>query len=170
MFRNIAKFLKTDGEVTLEVDAQGSPTSHELQVATVAIMIAAAKSSDGLGSEELMRLTSSLFKEFGVNDEEAGDLVSVAEFLMRTPGKIDALISAVVTNFSIEQREHLLGLAWRVFLADQHLCSTESAFAVQLRTKLGLSMEQALRAQQMASQHTAFTPLQDQSLSTESES
>lgn len=170
MFRNIAQFLKPDGEVSLEVDVHGAPTSHEVQVGTVAVMVAAAQSSEGLGAEELMRLTSSLFNEFGLRDDESGDLFAVAEFLMKTPEKLDSLIQAVVSNFSAEQRERVLSLAWRVFLADSHLCAKEGAFAAQLRMKLGLSMEQALRAQQAASQHTAFTPLQDQSLSTEEES
>ena len=159
MFKDIDQYLQTEDLTLLDTDGVGQPTSHELQVATVSILLSAARASNHVGTEELMRMTSSLFHEFGTNDEENGDLLAVAELLMKKPEKSDALINAVNKNFTAQQREHILSLAWRVFIADNHVDSTESAFAVELRKKLNLSLEQALRAQHLASSHSNINQL-----------
>jgi uncharacterized tellurite resistance protein B-like protein len=148
MFNNLTQFLK-DG-VSLERSQDNKVSSRELQIATVAVLAEAARANSELQHIELVRVLGTLFREFGLSDHDGMELLEIAEFLRKEHGRCDEFFSALNHNFSVQQREHVLCLVWRVLLADGRLDTQEASFAAGLRKLLGLSPEQAVRAQRLA--------------------
>lgn len=143
--------VKTQHAVAaLARDKNGSPVSEELRVAVVAILLRGAQVSHGHQSEELNKIMNAIFLEFGLSELQGGELLEVAQFLNNEPQQQERFVELAHSHYSREQREHLLSLAWAVLGADGIAEREESCFAAQLRVKLGLSLEQAVRAQQLA--------------------
>jgi uncharacterized tellurite resistance protein B-like protein len=60
------------------------------------------------------------------------------------------MIEAINKNFSSAQREHVLMIVWKIALADGIADQLETGLATTLRQNLDLTMEQAIRARQLA--------------------
>lgn len=149
MFSNIKEFFR--GNESLAVDNSGSPTKRDHQIAVVALLSAMAYADNAMAPEELQSIFRSLASTFGVEGEEAGELYEIAEFIRKDrQGRVDEFIEAVRTSFGPSQCEHLMGLVWRVLSADGSASKAETSFAASLRKRLGLTLEQAVRARQLA--------------------
>lgn len=150
MFRNLTDFFM--GGASLLIDAGGEPSSRELHVASLAILLSVARADAVFGREEFTELVRSMNREFELPDEEAGELFEIAEFLLKEPAKLEEFIGVVNAEFSTEQRETLLAWGWNVLAADGHTDQDETRYLAELRKRLHLSPEQAIRAQQRAQQ------------------
>ena len=141
---------RSNHKVTLTEDIDEVATSRSLQVATVALLSEAARTSDGINGDELARVMGALFREFGLTDPEGAELLEIAELLLKEPDRHDKVIAEIKEKFSPVQREHILSLVWRVIKADGIATKDETKFAADLRKSLDLTLEQALRAQQLS--------------------
>lgn len=81
--------------------------------------------------------------------------------LRENASRMNSFIDSVRTHFTLDQRIKLMSLIWRVLIADGKADSVEATFAASLRKKLDLSLEQALRAQQLAAKGTFLAELQE---------
>lgn len=149
MFTNIREFFCE--HASLKVDASNEPTAHDKHVALVVLLCSVAYSDSAISPEELGSIFKSMAQALGLEGAEAGEILEIADFIRRDQGeRLDEFIEAVNAHFETLQREHLLGLAWRVISADGSASRIETAFAAGLRKKLGLTLEQAVRARQLA--------------------
>jgi uncharacterized tellurite resistance protein B-like protein len=139
-----------DERFSLEHDAEGNPTSQSLQIATVAVLHEAAKSSEGMSDAELARIVGALFREFGLSEHDGAQLFEVSEFLLKEAGKREEFIDEIRQKFAPVQRARVLSLIWRVIKADGVATKHEAQFAAEIRKKLDLPLEMALRAQQLS--------------------
>ena len=148
MFKNLSEFFA--GEVSLKIDANGEPTRRDLIVSAVVVLNGLAHADNDFETEELNSIMNQMFAEFELSQNEGAEILAIAQFLQRDQSKIDQFIDTLNANFTIEQKQLILAMAWKLIIADGVVEKFESELAVELRGKLGLSLEQAVRARQMA--------------------
>ena len=148
MFKNLREFLSSDKR--LATDKTGALVSRELQIAAVAVMLDVAQSDADFEPEEVRAVVAAINREFGLDDQEAAELVELSQFLAKQPEKRKQFLAEVNKHFSVEQREVLLAAAWRILAADRDVEKEELDFVTALRQELDLTPEQAIRARMLA--------------------
>lgn len=148
MFRNLQDFIKQGS--ALMPDDSGKVTEKELLISVVVMLLEMARSDGHASPKEILHLVAVVGKTFEVEESTVRELVDIAEHLMANSARLDGYITAINVNFSPVQREELLGGVWRVLAADGKADKAETSFAVELRKKLDLTLEQAVRARQLA--------------------
>ena len=154
MFGKLKSFFK--GETTLEkslqADKSGQPSTEDLHLATLVILIEMAGSDQEIAPQEAQAVCALMQKEFGLAEESLPELVQVAVAARKDKGKIDEFVAAINSNFSVPQRQRLLAMIWKVVLADGKVGKFEQRFAVQMHNRFQLTEEQAAAAKLLAEQ------------------
>ena len=124
-------------------------SSEDLRLAAGVVLIAAAKVDGHFDAAEADFIMDTVEQKFGLPREK------VDEFLAGASSALDlaspqSFINVINRHFSLDQRETILSVVWAVILSDGEATESESAFAAGLRTTLGLTLEQALRARKEA--------------------
>jgi uncharacterized tellurite resistance protein B-like protein len=145
---NYGKFLSS--AITLDVDNCGVPTRQDLGIAVVALMITLAKQDNDFEEVEIDVIAEQIQEMFRLDSADSHSMVKLVEPLTNSPGKLIEFIDVVNQNFTAAQKQLVLAMIWRVALANGHSDSHETQFATALRERLGLSLEEAVRARQMA--------------------
>mgnify|MGYP003593050510 CR=1 FL=1 len=148
MFTNLSQFLS--GSARLAINQHEEPQSRELQVAVAALLLEMANSDADFSAEELNRVVSIMFIEMETPEHETAEIVEMVEFMKRDGSTLERFIKAINEVFSVEQRQMVLALIWRMVKADGKIQSFETTLATDLRKRLGLGLEQAVFARQMA--------------------
>lgn len=148
MTNNIEEFLRQ--QCSLEIDSSGEPTERSLQVATLGLMIEMAKADHSVPPEELNLIVRSMNWAFDLTDNQTGELLDIASFMLKEGSALTKFIDIVNSKFDANQKQRVLGMIWKVVLSDGIVDRYEATLAAHLRTKLNLTMEQAVRARQMA--------------------
>lgn len=148
VFTNVRAFA--EGSSSLEYAANGELSPDDVRIAITAILTRVACEDNHFSSAELASLVSCLGAEFDIPETSVGELLDVARLLSNHPEKHKELADRVVEHFNVDQRERILAILWRVILADGTTSSREATVAASIRTHLGLTMEQALRARKLA--------------------
>jgi uncharacterized tellurite resistance protein B-like protein len=119
--------------------------SNKLAAAVVLLAAASADNTiDPVEREMVIRLVKS---ECSVPDEAISRILANAHENLPV---LDGFIDQLHSYLNPEQREHLLALVFKIIAADNRVAPGESEFAVRLRVKLGLTMEQSIRARKLA--------------------
>lgn len=149
MFLNSKDFFA--GQDSLKIDQDGDATERDLQVAIIALLIAVGKADDDFHQKEIEEIVNVVTTQFHLVGESSAELLEMARLMMREDStRLYEFITIVRENFDLNQRMRMMGLIWKVALADGKLNEEETSFAVAIRKDLDLSLEQAVRAQQMA--------------------
>lgn len=148
MFENLREFLS--GNEGLKIDRQGQLNQREVVVATVFLLASIAHSDHDFEAAELNSIVTQMFREFDLPEHETGEIVEVVDFLIRDGSKIESFIEIVRKHLDSEQKQVVLAMVWKLLNADGTAERQEAELAADLRAKLGLSLEQAVRARQMA--------------------
>ena len=148
MLEDVKKYLL--GEASLPGKEDGTPDTFDIRMATLTVLVHVAGVDGNFDKDELHHLFRMLSKNWEVNDAEAGHMISVAELLADTPGKVDELLSVVNENFEADVKSEILIAVWNVIKADNVGEFEELIEAREIRKKLGLTLEQAVRAQKLA--------------------
>lgn len=147
MFNNIKDFL---AGASLSVDLEGKPTQRDLQLSVIVLLLSIAHSDSNVSPDEINAITGTAFKELGLSDHEAGDLLEVSDFLLKEKTKLDEFIKNINEGFDLDQKQLLMAMVWKILIADGKAEKHEAALATSLRNSLGLSMEQNIRARKIA--------------------
>jgi uncharacterized tellurite resistance protein B-like protein len=134
----------------IDVEESAIPAERDLVIAVIIVLLEMATVDNNFAPEELRMLVSTINKEFRTSDEEVGSLLEVARVIRKQPGATSRMIEAINKNFSSAQREHVLMIVWKIALADGIADQLETGLATTLRQNLDLTMEQAIRARQLA--------------------
>lgn len=148
MFGKIKEFIK--GDSALQIDTAGTPSTHELQLATAVLLLEMAGADDDFAPEEVQTCFQIMESQFKISDMQSLELMEQAQSLREVEGKVDEFIEAVNTHFNEKQKTLILAMVWKVLLADDVIENFEQKFASSLRQKLGLSREAADQARVMA--------------------
>jgi uncharacterized tellurite resistance protein B-like protein len=145
MFETIEKLLREHGPLKIEGD------NRALQVAVVTLLVGAGMSNDNFRQEELEKAVELVESEFNLKDSEAGELLEVVRVMGMDSEKHTQLMTFVRENLTEDQRIRLLSMVWQIVVADGQVDDSESRFAAKVRSELGLTLEQAMLAQRLAS-------------------
>lgn len=137
-------------QFALQMESSGEPTNHDLKVLTVLLLLGAAQADARVEGEELTQVVAAAGRSFGSSDHEVGELLEIAEFLLRSPSDAERLLDRVNERFSDEQREHLAAMVWRVVLVDGSMSNAEKRFLGLAKIKLKLPEEAITRARENA--------------------
>lgn len=149
MFDNTRAFFS--GEGSLQIDRTGAPSNHDLHLAVIALLVSIGKVDTQFSSAELDKIASIAATQLHLTEAETGSLLEVADFMMKeNASRVSEFIAAIRENFDDVQRMRLLGMVWKVIVADGILTEEEPQVAMAIRKSLDLTLEQAVRAQQMA--------------------
>ena len=133
-------------------------SNREVQVAAITLLVEAGLSNGSYGDSELGRAVDFSKSEFCLTDAETGELLEIIRILRFDHDKFDGLLAVLKQRLSKDQLIQLLSVVWKILLADGKIDASESEFAATVRRKLGLTLEQAVRAQQMANEDDCQTP------------
>lgn len=160
MFKKLKEFFGGDTEdsgsgkkpepVRLEVDKSGNPTDHDLHVATAVLLIEMAGQDQDIAREEAEAVCNLMQQQFGIAENDIPELVEIAITARKSKGKINEFVSVVNDRFSEAQRTVVLGMIWKIVLADGKIEQYERNFANQMQQRLKLSDESAKDARKMA--------------------
>lgn len=148
MFGELNTFFR--GEETLEVNKEGEPTSREIVVAVVVLLLEMAHADDEFIAAELDSIVNSVAVDFKLDADETGYIMEIAETVRTDSSKIAEFIEKVKEAFDESQRVRVLTAVWKVVLADGKVDGFEAKYAAEVRGRLGLSMEQGVRARMAA--------------------
>ncbi len=144
-FSKIEDFI--NGKVSLAIDKAGKPSAEDMQIGAVLLLVQAAQANGSVTNDEMNSIVKLLAKEFKLSDEGASEMIQVAKILSTNSSKADELINAVAAGFTVEQRQKIVSMVWKVITADGSTEMSEGTFAAEARKKLGLTLEQAVHAQ-----------------------
>lgn len=152
MFGKIKAFFSGESslQTSLTMDKDGTLTSRDLQIAALVLLIEMAGKDQGIANEEAQQVCDLMQKEFAIAEDELPDMVAVAIEARNNSGKIDEFVRSINSSFSVEQRQRLLAMIWKVVLADGTVDKFEQRFAVQMYNRFQLTQEQAEAARAMA--------------------
>lgn len=150
MFRTLSDF--EEFSTTID-DIKGAElTNRDVHVAVIALLAELANIDGDMHSSELSRIVECMNSEFDLTDADTGELMEICEFLRRDKKKLDDYFGMLNSAFTADHKIEVMRLLWLVILADKQIEKAEGRFAVEARTKLGLTLEQATRARALAQQ------------------
>lgn len=150
MFEDLESILQH--AAPLETTTRGEPTSRDALVATVALLLEVADTTDNIGPEEFQTIVAALCVDFSLTEAQTGELIEIANFLRRQPGMLAKFLPLITEAFNLDQRQRILAMVWRVFISDGVINEIEAKIGARLRAKLELTAEAAMGARMMAEQ------------------
>ena len=147
MAETVEKFLDDKG--FLRIDKSGNPATRDLCISTAALLVRMAMSDNILQDSELDSICRSLNRHFELTDAEAGDVIEVADFLVRDKSTVDNFIKLVNERLEKSQKITLVALLWKVMMADGLASEVEAHFAVDVTKALQLSNGDVVKAKRM---------------------
>ncbi len=149
MFDNsISDFFR--GKSRLEFDKDGEPSSQDVRIAVVVLMISLARQDGDFCPSEGKGVARALSRHFGLNETEAIELTELVSPLSKNFDNIEEFVSIVNEKFNEEQKQLVLAMIWSLALADGVADRLETNFATVLRNRLNLTIDQAVTARQLA--------------------
>ena len=147
MFGRMKEFLSGE-DATLEVDKNGEVSERDIQISCAALMLCMTSADGNTDNSELQSILDLMKKEFSLEDvEEVVGIIEAADIVRQDCQRIDQVCSVINQSFSVEQKQKVMTMIWTIVQADGVTERSEAQFATSVRTKLGLSMEQAAAAQ-----------------------
>jgi uncharacterized tellurite resistance protein B-like protein len=155
MFDRIRQAFR--GIDSLSVDRDGNQIDNDLRLATAVIVLGVAQADGAYSAEEGKTIFKSLEKEFALTPDSIHRLLAVAEQNVGGRERMADFISTINEHFDDVQKQRIMAMVWRVISADGFTSERESQLAVELRERLNLTMEQALRARRLAEEGVDLT-------------
>lgn len=134
----------------LAADAEGAPADLELKAAAAVLLLEAAYGDEEYLWKEGRALVRALEHGFGIDREEALEIVGRAEAIRPPTVRLDDVTHVLCARYDAAQRQQVLALVWKVIDVDGVLAEWEAAFAEHLTGALELTSEQGREARELA--------------------
>ncbi len=118
----------------------------KLRIATCANMVEIANSDDEFTDDERARIVDSLSEEFDLSDEEAHELIEIAQERLEKSIDIWGFTKTINKVFTEDQKIRVLEAIWKVIYADGKLSQHEDSLVHKLSYLLGLKHNQLIDA------------------------
>lgn len=135
---------------SLSVDESGNAASNDLRLAVGVLLAEAARSSGSESADEAREMFRGLEREFGLTADQVHKLIELSHGSMRDMSTLAGFIDEIAIAYNDSQKQKILAMVWKVLIADGVVDRYESTFAVDVRTKLGLTLEQSVHARKLA--------------------
>jgi uncharacterized tellurite resistance protein B-like protein len=142
MFERIKNFM-SQGE---KLDSSFTEENDIVRFAIVSLLIHCAKCDSDFSDSEYDFIANIAKTKLALPHAAVAELLNSEQH----DSALTESLSLLRSELDLEQREKVASLAWAVIGHDAAADSEESAFAVEMRKKLGLSLEQAIRARKLA--------------------
>ena len=139
--RLIAADQRQAAEEISHIDIQA-----RLRVATCAIMIEIANSDDEFTEGERARIVEILSLKFDLSDDEAHELIEIAQERIKDSIDIWGFTKTLNKIFTEDQKIRVLEAIWTVIYADGQLSQHEDSLVHKLSYLLGLKHKQLIDA------------------------
>ncbi len=139
--RLIAADQRQAAEEISHIDIQA-----RLRVATCAIMIEIANSDDEFTEGERTRIVEILSLKFDLSDDEAHELIEIAQERIKESIDIWGFTKTLNKIFTEDQKIRVLEAIWTVIYADGQLSQHEDSLVHKLSYLLGLKHKQLIDA------------------------
>jgi uncharacterized tellurite resistance protein B-like protein len=121
-------------------------TSHDIHVATCALLLEMSNIDGEFSEVEKKNILSILKKNFQLSDENAAALLEASNEELKNSNDLWRFASLINKNYSIEEKERIIEMIWRVAYADGHLDKHEDYLVHKLAKLLRLSHKQLIEA------------------------
>jgi uncharacterized tellurite resistance protein B-like protein len=125
---------------------QVAPSSHDIHVATCALLLEMSNIDGEFSETEKKRIVSILKKNYRLSDENAAALLAASNEELKNSNDLWRFASLINKNYSIEEKESIIEMIWRVAYADGHLDKHEDYLVHKLAKLLRLSHRQLIEA------------------------
>lgn len=139
--RLIAADQRQAVEEISHIDIQG-----RLRIATCAIMVEIASSDDEFTEDERTRIVEILSLKFDLSDDEAHELIEIAQERIKDSIDIWGFTKTLNKVFTEDQKIKVLEAIWTVIYADGQLSQHEDSLVHKLSYLLGLKHKQLIDA------------------------
>lgn len=125
---------------------QAEASSHEIHVATCALLLEMSNIDGEFSEVEKKNILSILKKNYQLSDENAAVLLEASNKELNNSNDLWRFASLINKNYSIEEKERIIEMIWRVAYADGHLDKHEDYLVHKLAKLLRLSHKQLIKA------------------------
>lgn len=145
VFDRVARFFRASAPLATDRSDE-FPYDQDLWVATVVLLLELAYGDAEYSPEERRTIQRSVEREFGIRRSDALLLMDSAE--RSRPGTRDMswIGDQIRERYSIEQRQRVIALLWKVAEADHIIEDFERVFTENIVALLGLTPEQGAQA------------------------
>ena len=156
MFEKLKDFFAGSEKepASLKTDQAGKATDADLQVACAVLLVEMARADKSVARQEGQAVVALMAVQFGIPEDRMPALIETAMAARKAQGKLDEFVRCINQGFSASQKQRLLAMIWKVVLADGSVDKYEERLAVQMKSRLQLSDEQAVEARRMAESGT----------------
>lgn len=128
MFGFIKDLVKTDTPVTEVAETERT----ELAKVMIDLLVEAAKSDDGIASEETHIIAHIMAEQFALDEDDINQLFDEAVIAAKERVDIHSLTRRLRDLTDYEERLAMIELIWMVVLADEHLDHIEASLMRRL--------------------------------------
>jgi len=125
-------------------------TADELHLAAAALLVEAARMDDTVDADELARISELVRWRFGLNDEEAAELVADAERATADAVELYRFTRVVRDAFGHDERVQLVEMLWDVACADGEVHELEASLLRRICGLLNVSDRESGAARKRA--------------------
>jgi uncharacterized tellurite resistance protein B-like protein len=148
MLQKIRRFFDRQ----LAPSAAGDTDDHRLALATAALLVEVMR-LDGAGEDERATVLRAVTAKFGLADDEAAELVALAEDEVREAVGYYQFTSLINRHFDPAQKERVVELMWRVAWADESVSAHEMHVIRKIADLLHLPHASYVAAKQRGREH-----------------
>lgn len=125
-------------------------TADELHLAAAALLVEAARMDDTVDADELARISELVRWRFGLNEEEAAELVADAERATADAVELYRFTRVVRDAFGHDERVQLVEMLWDVACADGEVHELEASLLRRICGLLNVSDRESGAARKRA--------------------
>ncbi len=151
----LEKILKFFPAADAGAEAGFSVPDEDLRISAAALMVNAARIDGRLCETEAATMRRVLAAHFQLNDEEANDLIRRAELRDNEAVDLYEFTSVLAKNLDQPGRKAIVGMLWRVVLADGEKDALEDNLVYRVAELLGVSTRDRVLLRQEAADHLA---------------
>jgi predicted CXXCH cytochrome family protein len=122
------------------------PTAQQVQLAASALMLEVCHADGALTSVEQSYMAALARKRFGLQAEEAAQLIRLAERERGLPGQLDRITTMIAEHFTLERKWVLLDELWALVSVDGEASPEEVEFMERLTHLIGVGLADSAAA------------------------
>ncbi|MBW2406963.1 MAG: TerB family tellurite resistance protein [Deltaproteobacteria bacterium] len=127
-------------------DAAGQGASHDINVATCALLVEIARIDGTFTKEEMQTVLSILKEKYGLSREHADALIAEAEKELEESVDLWQFARLINENYSNEEKMEIIETLWRIVYVDGKMDQYEHYLMNKLKNLLRVSHHQLIEA------------------------
>lgn len=135
MFEQMGTFFR--GRMLPSDSAEGVESSHEVRLASCALLLELAYADDQFTAEEHEHIENAVRRHFGLDHDQAEELLLMADWQRRLDGNVATFARLISQHYSIGQKMVLAEVMWGLVRSDGSLAPREEQLMEKVNALLG---------------------------------